>query len=820
MLGFEPLIATATSNIANIASEILLDNKGKLFSNLAIVGKTMKTRTQKSINHAAEEYVCKYVERYGILRILGKSEPIPLESVYIPIQVWRESDIHRCESLEKLETIYNQSQVRHWQFIYNNKLEGIEAVNQNQYLMVLGEPGSGKSIFLRQIALEALKGEKLGKIGNSTYIPVFIDLKEVSARKVNLEKIILEEFADSNFPFADRLTEKTLNKGKLLILLDGLNEVPDHELKTITWQIKNFVNKYPKNRLIASCRTDLYRYNLTIFANVLISPFEENQLERFLCNWFHSDSESLNLNALGCWEALQKPENSQAKNLGINTLYLSLLCLVYERGQNFPKSRQALYQQVWRLLLESGLSDPRLQLNEREKSLILEGVSNLLSEIASIGFESNKLLFERRIILDKVKIFLNINLKRQPNLDANLVLDALVIKPGILVSKEADLLAFFHPTMQEYLTAQYIYQDLPKNGGSPEEKRKVAQPLQSQREAFTTLASRKNDSENLTLIDRTVKIQQLVTNHLQDERWQPVFLLLAEMMGSKADELLLLIETEAQKYIKIPKLQALLSWANQITVDSEENIRPAAKRATALLISGGDFAYTQDAGDGLGTIYELPLETAGDFTFSRDFMLTISRDRILASYLAHLLGLDIGLILARARILASTITGTLGLARTRVFADELTRELAGTVVKVRGRFLDVDFNFALDSNRDLALDRTRDLALVCILAREYEKLQISKDGNQFIAELEALQVKVPGNNEPLEVHHNFRDCLRKTWLKTFNISPELVNLSSTEREALGNYLYANCLMVQCDRAAVQVNRATWEAIEQRMLVVM
>ncbi|HLO50597.1 MAG TPA: NACHT domain-containing protein [Kamptonema sp.] len=775
MLGFEPLIASATSSIASIAHETLLDNRGKLFGNLAIVRKTLKARTEKSINRAAEEYARKYVERYGTLRILGKSQPIALESVYIPVQVWRESDIHRCESMEKLENIYSQSKVRRLQFIYNNKVEGMQAANQNQYLMVLGEPGSGKSTFLQQVALEALKGEKIGKIGNYTYIPVLIDLKELSSRKVKIEKIISEDFSNSNFPIPEQLTAKALGKGKLLILLDGLNEVPNNQLKNITFQIKNFVNKYPRNRFILSCRTALYRYDLTRFRNVLISHFEENQLERFLCNWFHSDAEALNIKALTCWEALQKTENSEAKKLAINTLNLSLLCLVYERDRSFPKTRQALYQQVSQILLESGLVDDRIKLNNNEPSFTSEQVRDLLSEIAFAGFETEKFLFERRSLLDIVKHFISNNLKGNPNLDANLVLEAIAIKPGILVNKKHNLFSFSHPTLQEYLTAQYIY----KNG----------------------------------------KIQELVTNHLIDERWQPVFLLLAEQMGGEADKLLLQIETAAQKYIKNPKLQALLSWANQLTLESEGNIKAAAKRATAILISGGDFASVQDTGESLGAMYELPLETAGDFTFNRDFGLTMSRDRIFASYLAYLLGLDIGLILARARILAGSITGTLGLARTRVFADELTRDLAGTIIKVRGRFLDLDFNFALDSNRDLALDRTRDFALVCILAREYEKLQISKDATRFIAELEALQESVPGNNEPLEVHRGFRDRLRQTWLKTFNISPEFVNLSAAEREELSNYLYGNCLMVQCYQAAVEVTPATWESIEERMLTV-
>lgn len=751
-------ISSAAGSIAHIAIEVLSESTGRLLESLAIVGPTLKARTHRSIHHAAQAYAQNYVERYGFLRVLGKKEPVDLKSIYIPIYVGRELDIHQCESMDNLEKFYRQGQGRRFQFIYTNKQQSIQAVNQYQYLMVLGEPGAGKTTLLRQICLEALKGKKFGIIGKSAYIPVFIDLKELVVKKVKLENFIAEEFRKSGFPAPEKLTIKSLVKGKLLILLDGLNEVPEPSLNEVSDEIKAFVERYPKNRLIASCRTNSYRYNLNRFTNVAVAPWDDLQIEQFIKNWFKAVIKIQNTLAFHCWEALRMTENQAAKKLAANPLFLDFLCLVYERSQRFPKSSQLLYQQVWEILLQGGLADDNL--------LNPEQVVKFFSEVAFAGFEAEKLLFRERFLLAQAKKMIGNGEESPPNLDSNQIFDAIAIQPGILVELKQNSYSFYHPTLQEYLTAQYI-----ENNG---------------------------------------KIKQLVAAHLTDERWQPVFLHLAEKRGGVAGELLLQIEIKAQKYINTPKLRALLKWADRLTAGSEGNMKPAAKRAAALVISGGDFASARDVAEG-------DRYCGQDWALSSDLDLSMSRDRLFASHLAYLLGLDLGFILARARILASSLTGTLGLARTPVFADELTRELAGTVLKVRSRFLDLDLNFALDADRDLALDRTRDFAVVCILAREYEKLKISPDATQLRTGLEALQDRVPGNNAPLEVHRAFRDSLRQTCFNAVNLDPEMVNLSVSERESLGNYFYANCLMVQCGQAAG--TSSTWEAIEERMLLV-
>jgi predicted NACHT family NTPase len=58
-------------------------------------------------------------------------------------------------------------------------------------------------------------------------------------------------------------------------------------------------------------------------------------------------------------------------------------------------------------------------------------------------------------------------------------------------------------------------------------------------------------------IDDHRLVEKLVTEHLTDQRWKEVFLLVAGVMRGGTDDLLLLMENEVQKYINTPKLQAL-----------------------------------------------------------------------------------------------------------------------------------------------------------------------------------------------------------------------------------------------------------------------
>jgi predicted NACHT family NTPase len=145
--------------------------------------------------------------------------------------------------------------------------------------MILGQPGAGKSTFLRWIGLQLVKGKK------SQYqyplIPVFIELKLFNAGEIDLVKTIGEELKICGFPKPEESTEKLLKGGKLLILLDGLDEIPSEHLGKSMQQIQNFVDTYSQNRFIASCRTAAHSNGFRQFTDVEIADFDDLQIQEF-----------------------------------------------------------------------------------------------------------------------------------------------------------------------------------------------------------------------------------------------------------------------------------------------------------------------------------------------------------------------------------------------------------------------------------------------------------------------------------------------------------------------------------------------------------
>jgi hypothetical protein len=480
-----------------------------------------------------------YENRNGTLKVLGMREPVKLESVYTSVQFLDNDDIHRFESLEKLEQFYRQVSSRGFQSQDEGKQEGIKVANEKQYLMVLGGPGIGKSTFLRKIGLEALKGQD-GEFEHDC-IPVFIELKRFQDRDINIKNFIVEQFRKYEVTQSEQFINQALREGKLLILLDGLDEVPTNNLINVINHIEDFVETYKKNRFIASCRTAAYRSSFRRFSDVTMADFDDHQIQQFIQNWFHSEIDQEAQTGNKCWELLQKTENAAAKELAHTPLLLTFLCLVYDRSQNFPDNRSVLYKKALRILLEEWASEKKILRDEIYQGLHTELEEILLSEIAYKGFEVDRLFFPGSDIVEQIKEFLASNLNVPQHLNGEAVLNAIAVQQGILVERAEYIYSFSHLTLQEYLTAQYI------------------------------------DDHRL--------VEKLVTEHLIDKRWKEVFLLVAGLMRRGADDLLLKMETKAQEYINTPRLKALLNWAEQATTGSAGDFKPVGKRAVAIAIA-------------------------------------------------------------------------------------------------------------------------------------------------------------------------------------------------------------------------------------------
>lgn len=675
------------------------------------LGEKLNDGIKKLIYQASQQYIKNYTERHGILKVLGMHKPVSLESIYTEVQFLDRQDIYRFDSIDNLEKAFRGSLRRSYGQKEKAKQEGLKTASEKQYLMVLGEPGAGKSTFLRRIGLEALKG-KTDKF-NHACIPVLIELKRFTNSDISIEKHIADEFRICGFPKPDESVHKLLEQGNLLILLDGLDEVPTNNLNAAIEKIQDFVDCYQKNRFIASCRTAAYRSGFRRFSDVAMTEFDDPQIQQFINNWFQSEEDQKVGTAQRCWKILQQSENISAKELAQTPLLLTFLCLVFDDSQNFPDNRSELYATALQILLKKWAAEKRIFREEIYQGLHTGLEEILLSEIAYKGFTADRLFFSKREVIQDIKDFLAGNLNAPQHFDGEAVLDAIAVQQGILVERAKDVYSFSHLTLQEYLTAQYI--------------------------------------------DDRRQVENLVAEHLVDKRWREVFLLVAGLMRGGADELLLLIEKAAQKYVSSPKLTALLNWAEQSTAGSEGDFKPVGKRALVNAF-------------------------ANAFANSNAYANTYSN------------------AIANANAIANNYSNAYSNAIANAYSNAYAVANANSIANV------IAYTYAIAQSIDYS--------------RELQKLKIFKNVNfnALIARLEVLKTKVPDQKEPLELRLGFGDRLLQTYLQAFRLNQEMLDLYGQELKAWDNYLYANWLIIQCKEAAARVTPSTWAGIEERMLL--
>src|SRR5919199_1627556 len=328
---------------------------------------------------------------------------------------------------------------------------GFEVATHYPRLMVLGKPGSGKSTFLRHLAVACCKGEFL-----ADHIPILIELRDINASEFNLLNYIHQEFDLAD----EEQTKQILKQGKVLILLDGLDEVPGQSRREVQDHIYKFsqFQHYYKNRFILTCRTQTIEYISDKFEPVEVADFNPEQVEIFAQNWFAALVETPEQGAeltVKFLDKLRLPENKQTAELAVTPILLSLTCWVFNDLKGLPPKRSVLYEQGINLLLEKwdekrGVrrelgSEAYLKLSVGEKK-------KLLCYLAARKFEQEQyVLFEQGELQGYIAEYLEISTE-----DSEAVLDAVAAQHGLLIERAQGFWSFSHLTFQEYFTAKWF----------------------------------------------------------------------------------------------------------------------------------------------------------------------------------------------------------------------------------------------------------------------------------------------------------------------------------------------------------------------------
>ncbi len=183
---------------------------------------------------------------------------------------------------------------------------------QNDRLIVVGDPGSGKTTFVRRVA-HALCETELGHVPQAARerlgirdrtFPVLVRLSDLAQHLAKLEHAVpppgtpdapawlphyLGAASDDNgWSLGPDFFRQQLEAGLCTVLLDGLDEAPQRMVRErISRLIQNAARSYGRCRFVVTSRPAAYTGETVLpgFAHANISPLEDETVTRFLTGW-------------------------------------------------------------------------------------------------------------------------------------------------------------------------------------------------------------------------------------------------------------------------------------------------------------------------------------------------------------------------------------------------------------------------------------------------------------------------------------------------------------------------------------------------------
>ncbi|WP_199888214.1 NACHT domain-containing protein, partial [Streptomyces badius] len=154
-------------------------------------------------------------------------------------------------------------------------------------LLILGDPGSGKTRSLHQVmhlAIErALRDDQ-------DPIPFYLHLSDWSSsrKESSSRKDMRTWFTRSireNYGILPRMFERWLDCAEVMVVLDGLDELRLRERRECISAINRFVSEYPAVQVVVACRLSEYRdtgRKLNLRASLLIEKIEDSVISEII----------------------------------------------------------------------------------------------------------------------------------------------------------------------------------------------------------------------------------------------------------------------------------------------------------------------------------------------------------------------------------------------------------------------------------------------------------------------------------------------------------------------------------------------------------
>ncbi|MGD2176521.1 MAG: HEAT repeat domain-containing protein [Anaerolineae bacterium] len=384
---------------------------------------------------------------YTELEVPGREEPLDLEGAYLPLRLVK----HQRSNARAEDNGAQEAPAR--EGVPGGQGRGAaitieDALLQYSRVVILGGPGSGKTTLFRHLALtlaqDNLPLEYVRKLtfthqdeARDHLLPLFVSLPDLAQRDADVVGYLSDRLTDHEFPCSREFLDRRLEQGDCLLLLDGLDGIADED------QRRRVIDKIEalrarcgrKNLIIVSSRLVGYRYELERFVHLELASFDDEDVERFVTNWFAEQP----TRAHDLLVALER--SPRLRSMAANPLLMSTLAAARERQPEPAAPSVALYGATGALLLGE-------ETNQALKTCVQK---------LGYHFQRRKQpCFSTEQLSDAIARLVPRGNKGQNTTRA--LLTALTKRTELLRPTSKASYAFLHPSLRECLAAKEIHE--------------------------------------------------------------------------------------------------------------------------------------------------------------------------------------------------------------------------------------------------------------------------------------------------------------------------------------------------------------------------
>ncbi|GHK04466.1 ATP-binding protein [Streptomyces sp. Y2F8-2] len=383
---------------------------------------------------------------YGI-DLVNSPERWPLDTAYLSLQALRPDD----ETDARIATA-------------SAALSADQALTGHDRVLLRGVAGSGKTTLVQWLAVTAARGERGDRI------PFVLPLRTLLRRPGGLPAP--DAFLDAvRVPFhatqPPGWADRVLTARRALLLVDGVDEIPERERERTRRWLRELLDVYPGNQWLVTSRPSAVREDWLAadgFTELSLAPMGRDDVAAFVRRWHTAarvgapDTDRLDDYEHSLLDAVRtKPDLGR---LATNPLMCGLICALHrDRRGYLPHGRQELYEAALSMLLARRDEERDMFVRQDGIHLTEAPQIQLLQRLAYWLIRNNQSEMDReraeRIIADVL-----------PSLpaaasqgDAGQILRHLLVRSGLLREPAPGTVEFVHRTFQDYLGAKAAVED-------------------------------------------------------------------------------------------------------------------------------------------------------------------------------------------------------------------------------------------------------------------------------------------------------------------------------------------------------------------------